>query len=183
MIQIEILLGIIDLFEEYNIEYMITGSFASNLHGFPRATFDADVVIKAEVESLEQLTNEISKDFYVEKAFDEEILDKQGMFNIIHYETGFKIDIIFIKRRGFSRTEFDRRQLINFAGCRCWFSSPEDTILSKLEWAKLGGSERQFNDALGVAKVQSEKLDWTYIRKWAKELNVIELLDKILRIL
>ncbi len=178
MTQTEILLKIIDLFTKCKIEYMITGSFASNLHGVPRATFDADIVIKADQGSLKKFTKEVSKDFYVEEK---NTKSQKGMFNIIHYNTGFKIDLILIKRRGYSQTEFSRRQLIDFAGRRCWFSSPEDTILSKLEWSKFGASERQFNDALGIAKVQSEKLDWEYLRKWAKELNVVELLDKILR--
>jgi hypothetical protein len=34
--------------DECGIPYMITGSFASNIHGLPRAAQDADVVIEVE---------------------------------------------------------------------------------------------------------------------------------------
>ena len=52
-------------------------------------------------------------------------------------------------------------------------SSPEDTILAKLRWAKLsGGSEKQFTDALRVYEVQFEKLDTKYMEYWAKKLDV-----------
>ena len=52
-------------------------------------------------------------------------------------------------------------------------SAPEDTILSKLRWAKLsGGSEKQFIDALRVYEVQSETLDINYINEWAAKLDV-----------
>jgi hypothetical protein len=39
---------------ERGIPYMITGSFASNIHGIPRATQGADIVIEVEQETLER---------------------------------------------------------------------------------------------------------------------------------
>jgi hypothetical protein len=52
-------------------------------------------------------------------------------------------------------------------------SSPEDTILAKLRWAKLsGGSEKQFTDALRVYEVQFGKLDLEYLDRWVKKLDV-----------
>ena len=58
--------------------------------------------------------------------------------------------------------------------------SPEDAILSKLEWSKESQSERQFHDALGVAVVQWQRLDKAYLRKWAQELSVADLLETLL---
>jgi len=60
-------------------------------------------------------------------------------------------------------------------------SSPEDTILAKLRWAKLcGGSEKQFTDALRVYEVQYGKLDLDYIEHWAEELDVKSLWKRTL---
>ncbi len=181
MLTKETLQTVISLFEKYGIEYMITGSLASNLHGVPRATFDADIVIKTSINALDGFLNEIRKDFYVEYETPDEIVFQQKIFNIVHYKTGFKFDIIPIKNRKFSEVEFKRRQQVEFLGSKCWFSSPEDTILTKLEWTKFGSSERQFNDALGIAKVQSVNLNWEYLNLWAKELSVFELVEKIKR--
>jgi hypothetical protein len=55
-------------------------------------------------------------------------------------------------------------------------------VLTKLEWYKRGAelSDRQWRDVLGVLKVQSATIDKVYLRTWAKELGLIQLLDKAL---
>lgn len=59
-------------------------------------------------------------------------------------------------------------------------SSPEDTILAKLRWAKMaGGSEKHFIDALRVYEVQYERLDMGYIDRWAQKLGVEGLWKRI----
>jgi hypothetical protein len=55
----------------------------------------------------------------------------------------------------------------------------EEVILSKLEWLKLGSSERQRQDPLQVARTQAEKLDLGYIEKWSKELGVHDLWQRL----
>ena len=59
-------------------------------------------------------------------------------------------------------------------------ASAEDVILHKLHWYKMGdeASERQWNDVLGVLKVQAETLDVEYMKKWAAELQVTSLLNR-----
>ena len=58
-----------------------------------------------------------------------------------------------------------------------YVASPEDTILSKLQWAKMSGSERQTRDALRVYEMQRDGLDEAYLARWAVELGVEELLE------
>ena len=62
-------------------------------------------------------------------------------------------------------------------------TSPEDVILSKLEWYRMGGevSERQWRDILGVLKTRLGELDLDYLHRWAKELNVSDLLERALK--
>ena len=62
-------------------------------------------------------------------------------------------------------------------------TSPEDVILSKLEWYRMGGevSDRQWRDILGVLKTRAGELDLTYLHQWAKELKVNDLLERILK--
>jgi len=90
------------------------------------------------------------------------------------------MDLIIRKGRPFSLEEFRRRMLGNIVGIQVFVVSPEDAILSKLEWSKAGESERHFRDALGVAVVQWESLDKEYLRKWARELNIEDLLETLL---
>ena len=62
-------------------------------------------------------------------------------------------------------------------------ASAEDILLSKLAWYRAGGevSERRWNDVLGIAAVQGERLDTVYLRKWAQYLKVADLLELALR--
>lgn len=63
------------------------------------------------------------------------------------------------------------------------FASPEDTILHKLVWYRLGDevSERQWNDALGVLRIQGAALDLSYLQRWAEPLGVLGLFTHALR--
>jgi hypothetical protein len=167
--------------DECGILYMITGSFASNIHGLPRATQDADVVIEVEPRTLERFLESLGPAFYRSREAAMDALAREQMFNVVHLETGFKVDLIVRKSRPFSRIEFSRRQPAFYLGENRWFATAEDTILAKLEWSKMAGSERQFSDALNVAKLQKENLDQAYLGKWAKELDVLDLLEKLFR--
>lgn len=165
--------------EQCNIPYMLTGSFASNLHGVPRTTFDADLVIEVDQKSLDKFVQHFGSEFYVSLHAAREAVAGRSMFNVVHLETGFKVDFIVKKARSFSEEEFSRREKANYLGQSRWFATPEDVILVKLEWSKLGDSERQFMDALNIAKVQGAKLDRAYLEKWAKEIDVQEQLERL----
>ncbi len=61
-----------------------------------------------------------------------------------------------------------------------YISSAETTVLQKLLWYKKSGSvsEKQWDDILGVLKVQAGALDYDYLARWAVELGVSDLLEK-----
>ena len=63
-----------------------------------------------------------------------------------------------------------------------YFASPEDTVLAKLDSYRRGNevSERQWLDIVTVIKVQRSKLDIEYMRHWAAELRVTDLLEEAL---
>jgi hypothetical protein len=165
--------------DECGIPYMITGSFASNIHGLPRATQDADVVIEVKRGILERFLESLGQAFYRSKEAATDAIAREQMFNVVHLETGFKVDLIIRKSRPFSKMEFSRRQPTFYLGESRWFATAEDTILAKLEWSKTADSERQFHDALNVAKLQGDNLDRVYLEKWARELDIPHLLEKL----
>ena len=178
--QQEVLTFVIECLETSGIQYMVVGSFASNIHGTPRATQDADLVVETDHQGVSKLESALGQAFYFPIGLAIDAVQRRGMFNVIHIESGFKVDLIVRKDRPYSKIEFERRQRLTFAGRSCWYSSPEDTILTKLEWSRLAESERQFMDALGVARVAVRSLDVSYLKHWGAEINVSELLDKLL---
>ncbi len=94
------------------------------------------------------------------------------MFNVIDMASGWKIDIVMRKNRAFSREELARRTLATIAAVEVPVATAEDTILSKLEWAKASGSERQIADVRGILDSQGDRLDVDYIERWAVELGI-----------
>jgi hypothetical protein len=80
----------------------------------------------------------------------------------------------------FDRARFDRRYVEIFEGQRLVVCRPEDTILMNLRWgAMMGGSEKQFTDALRVWEVQHGRLDEEYLDRWAQTLGVADALARL----
>jgi hypothetical protein len=162
------------------VPYMLTGSFASSLHGAPRVTHDVDVVIAPVLGSLLKLFQQFPvEQYYVDRDVALQAYATGGMFNVVDYSTGWKIDFIFRKPRPFSVEEFERRREQVLDGVSVFVASPEDVILAKLEWAKLGESERQLRDAAGILSSHESDLDLAYIEKWATSLEVTKYWERV----
>lgn len=99
-------------------------------------------------------------------------MENAGMFNVVDTESGWKADLIIRKPRAFSRTEFARRESLDLDGVLLWVATVEDTILAKLEWAKLGGSARQLEDVAALLAVAGEGFDRAYVERWVGELGL-----------
>jgi hypothetical protein len=155
------------------IAHMVTGSSASGFHGEPRTTADIDIVIDPDPSSLRTFIGALDPDrFYVGDALS--ALARRDSFNLIDVATGWKVDLIVRKERPFSRSEFDRRMPAVVDGVPLHMATAEDTILAKLEWARLGGSERQLRDVAGIFEVSGEWLDRAYLEYWAEHLGLID---------
>jgi len=172
--------------EQIGIPYAVGGSFASSLHGIMRSTLDVDIVADMRLEHIMPLVAELSKEFYADDEMMKGAIEHHSSFNLIHYETAFKVDIFIRKLRAFDQMQLERRRtsiISTDPEQSIYVASPEDVILSKLEWYRMGGetSERQWRDILGVLKTRAGELELDYLRKWAKELKVTDLLERALK--
>jgi hypothetical protein len=172
---------IIEILQHTGVPYMLTGSVATSFHGRPRTTHDADIVIDPIPSELDALLRELDEaGFYVDPDGARDALRRRLQFNAIETQYACKIDLIIRKDRPFSQEEFSRRQPVDLTFCRAVaMVTPEDAILSKLEWARRSGdSERQTDDAASVVEL-TPHLDRTYIERWAEVLGVPDLWRKI----
>jgi hypothetical protein len=168
--------------EALAIPYMLAGSVAGSHHGRPRATNDADIVVDPTPQALDSLIAALTSDgYYVDLQIAREALRTRRLFNAIDPETAFKIDLMILKDRPFSREEFARRERREMAGLAVWVATAEDTLVSKLEWARKAGGERQLDDASGILDVSGSRLDRAYVERWAAELGVLDLWRELLR--
>lgn len=161
--------------ESSGVPYFVTGSFASSAHGVPRSTNDIDIVIAPTHQQLSALLEQFPESKFgtsKEDAFD--ALSRRSQFNIIDYDTFWKIDFILRQQTPFDASRFARRELVDIAGVRLYAASAEDMLITKLWWAKLGESERQIIDAAGIIRVQGARLDAEYVEKWVAALELDE---------
>jgi len=167
------------------VRYYLGGSVASSAHGIARASLDADVVAELEPDHVDSLVNRLESAYYIPADRLRSAVAARTSCNFIHLATMFKIDVFVSKGRPFDRQAADRArpQPIDEAPGAPRFSiaSPEDTVLAKLEWFRLGGetSERQWWDVVGILKVTADA-DRTYLRRWAASLGVADLLERAL---
>ena len=157
------------------IRYMLAGSFASTIHGQARATRDVDLVIDPTQASLEAFLARLDGSVYVDRGSAREALRRRDMFNLIDLESGWKIDLIVRKDRAFSREELARCLPAVVDGVTVQVATPEDTVLSKLEWSTITRQERQLEDVRGILEVQGTALDRAYVERWARALGVSDL--------
>lgn len=161
------------------IPYVVGGSYASSIHGEPRATRDCDFLIELDHEQTEQLIAAFQDNFYISRTAVLEAVTLKRSFNIIHLQTGFKVDMFVSHGRDYDRERLRRGIDLKIADHSIRVSTAEDTILSKLEWYSLSPTDQQWRDVLGVLLVQTG-IDSGYLRFWARELGLVELLDKAL---
>lgn len=176
----EFLSRLVTELDRAGIPHMLAGSFASSLHGSPRATQDIDIVIDPSFDSLDRLLASLADgELYLDTDVARDEFRRRGQFNVIDGQTGWKADLIFRKARLFSRAELERRSAASVLGVAVFVASAEDTVLAKLEWAKLGESERQLRDVRGILDVRSNTLDLAYIDQWLDELGVRDLWNRV----
>ena len=173
---------LVEALDRAQIPYMLTGSFASSLHGTPRATQDIDLVIATSLDRLLGFVRSLPADrYYVSEAAAVEAHRNESMFNVVDVMTGWKVDLILRKSRPFSLREFERRSAEDVGGVRLYVASPEDVIIAKMEWAKRGGSARQIEDAAGILRVRAGDLDRDYIERWTRDLGLEHEWDEVRR--
>ncbi len=161
--------------DQARIPYMVVGSFASNLYGTGRGTQDIDLVISATADQIRVFLGLLPKaNYYFDLDAALEALQQKSMFNILDMERGWKVDLIFEKPSAYHQEAFERRTTAEIEHVPLFAATAEDTIVSKLEWAKMGESSRQIEDVAGILRVGGESLDRAYIDKWIKQLELAE---------
>lgn len=183
---IEVTLKVTAVLEQLHIPYLIGGSLASILYGMVRTTQDADIVAEMRLAHVEPFASHLQHEFYIDDEMIAGAIQRHSSFNIIHRETFFKVDVFIPAPRSFVQSQLTRAQRHTFTFATemsAKFATPEDTVLAKLEWYRLGGetSDRQWRDILGIIKTRADKLDRAYLYKWAAEIQVSGLLDRALQ--
>ena len=176
---------VIKTLEGLDTPYYIGGSVASSAYGFARATLDVDLIVDLKLNNVHSLVQILQASYYIDEEMVLDAVRLRSSFNLIHLETMLKIDIFIIKDSLYAREAFNRKKrdkLDEEQSTEYYIASPEDVIVNKLECFRIGGnfSDRQWQDILGIMKVQGDLLDMNYLRYWTAELELSDLLEQAL---
>ncbi len=179
--QLDVLLQVAGILDELGIAFHVGGSFASSVHGEPRQTRDIDLVAALPEDLVRPLCARLGESFYADEAALSRAVRDRRAANLVHLDSGVKVDLFVRGDAPFDRSEFERAApvaLIADPARSVRVKTAEDTVLRKLLWYRDGGgvSERQWRDLVSVLRTQAGRLDREYLERWGTELGLTTLL-------
>ena len=173
-LELTVLSDVVSRLESAGFDYMLTGSVAMNYYAQPRMTRDIDIVVALAVTDAEKVIEIFQGDYYLSADAVLDAVRGRKMFNLVHYQSVVKVDLIVRKESEYRQLEFDRRQQIHIGELVTWIVSKEDLMLS---WAQDPRSELQLND---VRNLLATEPDLDYLHEWSSRLNLDLLLKECL---
>ena len=169
---------IVDVLDNSNIPYMLSGSVAMSLYILPRATRDFDFVVQLQPKHITGFLANFQEGYYCSADAVRDAVERHSMFNIIDHSSGYKSDFVILKDEEFRQEEFNRKVQMQFYDKTIYVVSVEDLLLSKLIWIQDLQSSLQMEDIKNLS--QLDTLDWPYLNKWINQLqlNTFNLLTK-----
>lgn len=162
------------------IPFMLVGSFSSNAYGIERTTQDADFVLTFESHSIADLIRELGPDFKVESQLGFETVTMTSRYIATHRTPVFKIELFLLGDDPHDVARFARRKTGTIGNQPIPLPTPEDVVITKLRWSRLGKRSKDIHDAQNVLAVQQGKLDLEYIRHWCDQHATRDLLESTL---
>ena len=139
---------------------------------------DVDVIVSLNLSHVDRMVKLLDEEYYVDSEMIRDAIQHKSTFNVIHHNTSYKIDFFISRATEYQQSIFERITRKNLVDkddvIEVFICAPEDIILTKLIWYKERGgtSEKQWNDILGVLKIQKNNLDINYLLDWAEKLTV-----------
>lgn len=172
MKQVEALSHFLKALNSLRVAYMITGAYAVSYYGMPRATHDLDVVVEIAAKDVKKISRELKRTCEIDEEMIENAVQYRTHFSVIYSKGYLKADFWILKNKPLENIKFKRRREISLFGVSTFMISPEDIILTKLDWYKRSKNTKHLDDVVGIIKVQDKKLDTIYIKNMLDELGI-----------
>lgn len=168
--------------ESLGLSYMITGGVASVVYGDPRFTRDVDLVLDLPAGAVGRFENAFAGEaFYVPPP---EVLAREvarpegGHFNLIHRDTALRADVYLAGADPFHAWALERRRRIDLDDLSVWLAPIEYVVVRKLEYCRVGGSERHLRDVAMMLRVSGDLVDDAALQEWSTRREVSETLER-----
>ena len=165
-----------DFLNKNDITYMFVGEASAIYYGHSRSTADIDLILMLgdKIDKFVEFLNKNNFETDIEDI--ESALSENSHFTVLDKDnfSGLRLDCKGVYTE-FDKSSFNRKKKFKFDDIDVYISSPEDTILCKLDF----GSEKDLNDIKGIIS-QCKELDMNYIRSRSKEMKTYPKLVKLL---
>jgi len=171
------------ILEGLGTRYLIGGSMASIVWGEPRFTRDVDFVVALEERHVAPLLAELGDRWYADEAAIREGIERRSSFNLIRLKGSVKVDVFVPPDEGLHASKWGRARVASLTveeGPKLSITSPEDIVLQKLDWYRLGGavSEQQWRDVTSLLRIRAGELEDAYLDAWASRMGLDDLLAR-----
>lgn len=174
----EVIVRVIDALQAVDVPFMIVGSVATNFYGIPRSTRDADFVIQV-LPPFAALSTHLGPDVRLSAQASFEGVTGTVRHRIEAHGTAFTIELFELSDDDHDVARFARRRRVRLFDRDVFVATAEDTIVTKLRWARLPGREKDVDDVRSVIAVQADGLDWPYVQTWCAQHGTLTLLESI----
>ncbi len=94
-------------------------------------------------------------------------------------ESWFEIEFFELSSDPHDLERFARRRRLKVFDRDAWVLTPEDVLVTKLNWIHRTGRKKDIIDVENVISVQGDALDWPYVEQWCDRHGSRPLLEKI----
>lgn len=175
----EAVVAVLDALDGARIAYMVVGSLASNFHGIPRATRDADFVIALEPGQLQRLASQLPAGLELSRQSGFEGVTGTTRYVIALAQSPFVCELFTLSDDPHDQTRFQRRLRVHLLDRDTFVASPEDMIVTKLRWAAEAGRAKDREDVRNMLAVRGAEIDWSYVHRWTGTHGTTALLEEI----
>jgi hypothetical protein len=169
----------IDALDRASIPFRIVGSLASNFHGIPRATRDADFLIQIGPRSIADLAAALPDELHLEPQAAFETVTGTTRYLVTLRNSPFVCELFVCGDDPHDTARFARRQRVRALDREVCMATAEDMIITKLRWATLANRGKDRDDVRNMIAVRGADLDWTYIERWSSAHDTLGLLGAI----
>ena len=170
----------IEFLNRERLPYAVVGSVAAMVYGQPRMTNDLDVLIDMRVEYIPLFLKEFpGPEWYVSDLGMRDAIQHRKMFNLLHMETGHKVDFM-IPKADWQVAQIERA--IEGAidkNLRGLVAHPQDIIIGKLTYYAEGHSPKHLTDIQTMLAGSPELIDRQQVASRAAELGLLPIWEAI----
>jgi hypothetical protein len=171
---------VLQFLDENAISYAVVGSVASMSYGESRMTLDMDVLADVGYRHIPLFQQAFpGPEWYVSDVAIKDAIQNRKQFNIIHPESGHKVDIMLPRLEANDQTLQRATRRPIESGVIGFVAHPNDVVIGKLRYYGEGASPKHLTDIAKMVHISREMLDMQELSRKAAELGLLSVWESI----